>query len=260
MRPVLLFVVSLPALLATRSVSAASLCDPAGHFCLQVDTTSAIVCRPLQPGGLTPESCVASDGETRKIARRMDEVTRGGMRAVDALIARFDDLSLSVLLIRRAAEPEVGGDAGAREAMRAWTRMFAASGPAGWLVEDVRPPTLLRINNIQVARGEMRLSSAGIGGAVVIRDVAYEVRTRDAAYVVTFDAPDAEAERLSAVAAASMNTVDTLPVKSPANAGDALTWLLRGLVAAAALVGLGWLVGRRKGRRPGIDSRDLWPR
>ena len=260
MRPAVFALAVVAAVLAARTASAASLCDPAGHFCLQIDTTSATVCRPLQPGGLNPESCSAADGEMRRSARKMDETTHGAIRAVDGLVLRFDDLAVSVLLIRRAAEPEAGGDAGAREAMTVWTQWFARSRPAGWLVEEVQPPTLQRINTVQVGRLEMRLSSAGIGGAVVLRNVTYEVRARDAAYLVSFDAAEPEAERLSAVAAASMATLDTIPVKSPTNAGDALTWLVRGAVAAVVLVGVGWLVGRRRGRRPAIDSRDLWPR
>lgn len=197
------------------------------------------------------------------MARKLDDGTRGAMRAVDALDVRFDNLNASITLIRRPAEPEAGGDAGAREAMHAWTQLFADARSTGWLVEELQPPTLLRVNDVQVARLEMRLSSAGIGGTRIIRDIAYEVRTRDAAYVVTFDAADAEAERLSALAASSIATLDALPVKSPTNAADASTWLLRGRGGGARpRGGLGWLVGRlrRKGRRRAFDTRDLWPR
>jgi hypothetical protein len=49
-------------------------------------------------------------------------------------------------------------------------------------------------------------------------------------------------------------------MKSPATAGEALAWLLRFLAAAALVAGIAWWLGRRKGRRTGIDSRDLWPR
>jgi hypothetical protein len=261
MRHLVFFVVALlGTVLATRSASATAICDPAGHFCIQVDTTSATTCTPLRPGGWTPATCQASDGEARKYAKAVDEATHGAVHVVDALIARFDDMTTTVMLYRRAAQPEVGGDAGARDAMRAWTEHLAQARPAGWLAEDVQPPTLSRVNGVQVARLETRLSSAGIGGAIFSRDIAYEVRTRDAAYLVTFEAEDVNAARLSAMADGSMATLDALRVESATGAGDALVWLLRGVVAAVVLVGLGWLVNRRKGRRSGIDSRDLWPR
>ena len=254
--PVLAFALALAALLATRSAWATGLCDPAGHFCVQIDTTSATVCTPLRPGGLTPATCAASDGDLRKTAKSMDEATRGAVHAVDGLVVRYDDLTMTVLLVRRAAEPEAGGDAGAREATSAWTRLLASARPSGWLAEEVQSPTLSRVNGVQVARLETRLSSAGIGGAVVTRDLAYEVRTRDAAYLVTFDANDADAARLSSVADASMATLDALPVKSATSAGEGLLWLLRGVAAAAVLVGLAWLLGRRRGRRRRRESRD----
>ena len=259
-RHVVLLVVTVLTALGTRSASAASLCDPGGRFCIQLDTTSAIVCTPLRPGGWTPATCQASDGDVRKVAKKVDEASRGAIHGVDALVARFDDLTTTVMLFRQAEQPEVEGDAGAREAMAAWTQLFAHARPAGWLVEEVQPPTLLRVNGVQVARQETRLSSAGIGGAVVIRDIAYEVRTRDAAYLVTFDSTGATADRLSVLADASIGTLDALPMKSATGPGEGLVWLLRGFVAALVLVGLGWLWGRRKGRRGGLDSRDLWPR
>jgi hypothetical protein len=192
--------------------------------------------------------------------KKVDTATHGAAHAVDALIARFDDLTMTVMVFRQAAEPEAAGDAGAREAMSAWTQLFANARPAGWLVEEVQPPTLSRVNGVQVARLETRLSSAGVGGAILLRDIAYEVRTRDAAYLVTFDAADGSAALLSSTAATSMATLDALPVKSATGAGEALVWLLRGVVAALVLVGLGWLWGRRKRRRGAFDSRDLWPR
>jgi hypothetical protein len=179
-------------------------------MCIPIDTTSAIVCTPLRPGGWTPATCQACDGDVRKIAKKVDEATHGAAHAVEALVARFDDLTTTVIL---------------------------------------------------VARQETRLSSAGIGGAIIARNMAYEVRARDAAYLVSFDTTEANADRLSSLAEASMAGLDALPVKSATGAGEGLVWLLRGVVAALVLVGLGWLWGRRKGRRGGgFDSRDLWPR
>lgn len=261
MRHIVLFVVALlGAVLATRSASATALCDPAGHFCIQVDTTSATACTPLRPGGWTPATCQASDGDARKYAKALDERTHGAVRMVDALVARFDDMTTKVVLYRQAAQHEADGDAGAREAMKLWTGHLEHARPAGWLAEEVQPPTLSRVNGVQVARLETRLSSAGIGGAIFSRDLAYEVRTRDAAYLVTFEAEDVNAARLSAMADGAMATLDAVPVESAKGAGEALVWLLRVVLAAVVLVGLAWLVGRRKGRRGGLDSRDLWPR
>jgi hypothetical protein len=260
MRPLVVVLVALVAVLATRAASATGLCDPAGHFCIQVDTTSATVCRPLRPGGLNPSDCGASDGEVRKLAKRLAEATNGATRAVDALVARFDDLTATVVLSRRAAEPETGGDAGAREALSGWTSLFAFARPAGWLVEDVQPPTLSRVNGVQVARLETRLSSAGIGGAMITRDIAFDVRTRDAAYLVTFDAAEADAARLSSVADAAMATLDALPVKSTTASGEGLVWLVRGVVAALVLLGLAWLLGRLGRRRGAAGGRGVWPR
>jgi hypothetical protein len=113
---------------------------------------------------------------------------------------------------------------------------------------------------VEVARLETRLSSAGIGGAFALRNIAYEVRARDAAYLVTFDAPDANAAQLTSAADGAMATLDALPAKRAGGAGDGLVWLLRVVVAAAVLVGIGWLVGRLRGRRRAFDSQDLWPR
>jgi hypothetical protein len=260
MRPLVALVLALLASLTTRAASAMPLCDPAGRFCIQVDTTSAIVCTPLRPGGLTTATCVAADADARKLARRVDDAMHGAMRLVDSLVVRFDDWTVTVTLARRPAEPEVSGDGGAREATSAWTRLLEGARPAGWLAEEVAPPTLSRINGVQVARSETRMSSAGIGGAVTTRNITYDVRARDVDYLVMFDTDEREAARLTSMANTSLATLDALPVKSATGPGDALVWLLRGVVAALVLVGLAWLVGRRKGRRGGMDSRDLWPR
>lgn len=236
--------------LTAGSAAATGLCDTAGHFCLQVDTTTATVCTPLRPGGLTRANCDTSDVEMRKAAKQMDEQTHGARRVVDVLVVRFEDWTARIMLVRRDAEPEVA-DGGAREALQPFTHGFERAGKAGWLVEEVAPPTLSRINGVQVARLEERLSSAGIGGTMIDRSVAYEVRTRDAAYVVIFDAAEADARRLNAMAETAMSTLDALPMQSGAGPAEALTWLLRGLVAAVVLIGVGWLVGRlRRARRP----------
>jgi hypothetical protein len=236
---------------------AAGLCDPAGQFCVQVDATSATVCAPLRPGGWNTATCEQADGELRASAKRVDEASHGAIKEVDALIIRFEDWRATASLYRSAAESEVTGDAGP---MSSWTQRFEGARKAGWLFEEVKPPALSRTNGVQVARQEVRLSSAGVGGAKIGHAVTYEARTRDATYLVTFSADESQAPHLLAMADASMATLDALPVTSAASAVPALVWLLRALVAAAVLVGVGWLVSRRRGGRGGIDSRDLWPR
>jgi hypothetical protein len=255
-----------PALFATAAflvaarADAAGLCDPQGHLCLQLDTTSARVCTPLAPGGPGSAHCEPEDAETRDVARQIETMTHGTMKAVGLSVVRFDDWYTIVTLVRRAPEPEVGGDGGAREAMAIFARYFASSRPAGWKVEETQAPSLERVHDVQVARLEQRESGTGARGNVwATRTVAFDVRTRDAAYVVTFDASDADASRLERFADAAMATLDGLPVESAGNASDAIAWLVRGGVAALVLVGLGYLWGRRKGARRGIASRDLWP-
>ncbi|HEY3816780.1 MAG TPA: hypothetical protein VGL81_06405 [Polyangiaceae bacterium] len=193
MRPVLrplaplAFVFALLFTLTARPAAALGLCDPAGHFCVNVDDTSATVCTPLRPGGLTPATCAASDVDARQLAKRMTEVSHGALHMLDWFVVRFDDWAAKIMLVRRAAEPEVA-DGGAREAMHEILRWLGSAPHGGVLVEEVTPPTLSRRNGVQVARLESRFSTAGIGGAVISRDVAFEIRARDAAYIVTFDA------------------------------------------------------------------------
>jgi hypothetical protein len=229
--------------LAARSAAATPLCDTAGHFCLQVDTTTATVCQPLRPGGLTVAKCLASDGDTRKLAKQVDEHTHGAVRMVDTLVVRFEEWTAHVTLFRRDAAPEVP-DGAAREALQPFVQGYAHAAKEGWLVEETAPPTLSRVNGVQVARLEERLSSAGVDGAILGHSVAFEVRTRDAAYVVKFDALETDAQRLVVLADATLATLDAVPVHSGAGPAEGLTWLLRGLVAAVILVGLGWVVGR----------------
>ena len=47
--------------LATRAASAASLCDPGGRFCIQLDTTSAIERPERPPRRSTPDASTAVD-------------------------------------------------------------------------------------------------------------------------------------------------------------------------------------------------------
>jgi hypothetical protein len=55
-----------------------------------------------------------------------------------------------------------------------------------------------------------------------------------------------------------MSTLDAVPARRTNGPGEALTWLLRALLAAGAIaIAVVWL-GRRKNR--GVGAQDLWPR
>jgi hypothetical protein len=240
---------------------ATGLCDPGGHFCLHLDATSARVCTPLALETLDVAACDPGDGAIRDAARRMAVTTKGALRTVALAIVHADETTTVVMVMRRPAEPEVTGDAGAQEALARYRSAFASAAHAGWLVEDVAPPGLDRIHGVQVARIESRMSTAGIGGAIVARSVVYEVRAHDAAYLVAFDGDERDAAHVVAMADATMASLDTLPARTASGGpADALVWLLRALVAAVVLAAGFVLWGRRKGARRAMDPRDLWPR
>ncbi len=247
-------------LLSTARADAAGLCDTRGHFCIQLDTTSARVCTPMLPGALKGSGCEDGDHQVLEMANNIEKLAHGSMHVVDALVAKFDDWSATILLTRREAEPEMAGDAGARDSMAPWRLIYGQSHTDGWQVDAIRPPTLSRIHGVQVARLESRLSQTGADGSVAGRNIAFDVRTRNAAYLVTFDTVDAHAQQLAALADGAIATLDALPVKAAGDASDALAWLARAVMAAVVLVALGYLWGRRKGARRSIDARDLWPR
>ncbi|HEY8091506.1 MAG TPA: hypothetical protein VIF09_26760 [Polyangiaceae bacterium] len=239
---------------------ATGLCDPGGHFCLHLDAASARVCTPLALETLDVGGCDPGDGAVRDAARRMAVTTKGALRAVALAIVHADETTSVVMVMRRPAEPEVTGDGGAQEAVARYRSAFASAAHAGWLVEDVAPPRLDRIRGVQVARIESRMSTAGIGGAVVARSVIYEVRARDAAYLVAFDGDERDAAHLVAMADATMASLDAVPAHTTSGGpGDALVWLLRALVTAVVLAAGFVLWGRRKGGRRPIEPRDLWP-
>jgi hypothetical protein len=226
-----------------RPAEAAGICDPQGHFCIQVDTTSARVCDVLAREGLDSDSCTPSDLELRKDLRRHD------YQPLRALVLRFDDWKVFVAVLRHDAEPEL-----------AESEVGAHAASVRGSLERVRhfdafpPPTLARVHDVQT----VRLDGQWTEGDDKLEEIDVEVRGRHALYVVTF-LGDAS-PRLSAFADATIGTLDTVPMRSPQSAGDGLTWLLRGGILAAAVAALALWLGRRKGRGPGIDSRDLWPR
>ena len=124
--------------------------------------------------------------------------------------------------------------------MAPWRLIYGQSHTDGWQVDAIRPPTLSRIHGVQVARLESRLSQTGADGSVAGRNIAFDVRTRNAAYLVTFDTVDAHAQQLAALADGAIATLDALPVKAAGDASDALAWLARAVMAAVVLVALGY--------------------
>ena len=233
------------------------ICDPQGHFCIQLDTTSARVCAPLRPGGLNAADCEAVDADVRTAIRRVaGEGPRDGA-VVDLLVVRFDGWQALVTVIRAPVRPEAAGPA---EAAAFWDRIAASLRPGGWLLEQAQAPSPTRVHDVQVIRTAARMSSAGIGGVVRAHLVGFEVRARDASYLALFQSAEQDAARLAVFADQSVSTLDALPMRSPTASGEGLAWLLRALVLAALIVGIAWWIGRRKGRRGGIDARDLWPR
>jgi hypothetical protein len=119
------------------------------------------------------------------------------------------------------------------------------------MTEPVGTATLSRVSDVQVVRGEARNSSAGVDGVVLQRIVGFEVRARDATYVVVFGSMEREAARLAAFADAAMATIDALPARGPEGAATAITWMLRGLVAAVVLAAVVVWMGRRRGKGAG---------
>jgi hypothetical protein len=257
MRRLLAAAAALLVIALARRAAATGICDPVGHFCIQLDTTSARVCAPLRPGALATPDCEAVDAEVRASARRAALEGGGGALVVDAIVARFDEWQAMVNVIRAPARPEA---AGSGDAAVFWDQLAARLRPAGWLAEPVQAPSLSRVHDVQVVRSEARLSSAGIGGVMKACLVGFEVRARDASYVVLFQSSEEHADRLRAFADQSMATLDALPMRNPTASGEGLAWLVRGVAVAGAIVGIAWWIGRRKGRRGGIDARDLWPR
>jgi hypothetical protein len=67
--------------LAAAPAQALGLCDPDGHFCLQLDATSAITCDLTRLGGLDHSTCAPQD-----------VATRDQMRAVRAAKEALDEL------------------------------------------------------------------------------------------------------------------------------------------------------------------------
>jgi hypothetical protein len=253
----------LPAALVTLLAplaSAMGLCDPGGHFCLRLETTSARVCAPLRPAGLNATDCQPGDGELRENERRAAATRQPDVKVVDQLVVRFDEWSVMVTVARVGSVPEVEVDGAGAEMARVWKRTSDLVRKDGWMAEPVGTATLSRVGDVQVVRGEARSSSAGVDGIVLLRTVGFEVRARDATYVVVFQSAEREAVRLGAYADAAMASIDAVPARSPAGAATSITWLLRGLLAAVVLAAVAVWMGRRRARGAGRPSSDVWPR
>lgn len=235
-------IVALATLSTAATARAEGICDTAGHFCIQLDTTSASVCDLLRPGELDPNTCSVQDAERRERARQETP------RPLRALTVRFDDWWVFAFVRRIGAGGEIGPDAIAAQARI----VRGAIEQQTTTVDDFATPSVRRIRDVQTIWFDTSVTRAGNHG----EELDVEVRAADASYVVTFHGP--AGARLHAFAESAMATLDALPAQSSQGPGEAITWIVRALVIAVVLAVVGWWVTRKKGR--GIDSRELWPR
>jgi hypothetical protein len=250
------------AVLATgREARAFDICDPAGHFCVVLDAPTARICDATRPGAWDPAKCERDDSAKRLTARNIAHETGGEQRVLASAVVRFDDWRVDVTVVRRLADPEIADDAALAKSMNAFVESLNQTDRKnGWLWEAADSPRLARIRGVELARFRYRGTTAGIGGAVYLDVIAYEVFGESASYWVTFMGSGSEADRLTTFAEATMSTLDARP-GNKASADDVGKWLARGLLAAAFLAGA-WALGhawaRRRGKRP-MSARDLWP-
>jgi hypothetical protein len=228
--------------LAARTASAEGLCDPAGHFCMQIDTTSARVCDLLQRGGLDPDRCSVNDEERRESLRR------AGGTPIAARVVRFDDFWVIVAVGRLDATDELS--AADADAYAKLARVRAA--PYIGADAVLGSPALARVHDVQTVRFEAQ-DVEGVAGRALVFD---EVRAQDATYLVSFEGP--AGPRLAAFSDSALATLDALPARSSAGPGEGLKWIARSVIAAVGLAGLAVWLGRK--RRRGLDAHDLWPR
>lgn len=218
-------------------------CDPAGHFCVHIDTTSASVCDLLRPGGLDPDTCSMQDVERRDRARAYSP------RPLRALTVRFDDW-WTLTSVRRT---DAGGEIGADAVTTQGRLVRAAIEPQVDSIDDFAAPSVRRIHDVQTIWFDTLATRAGNRA----EQIDVEVRAADATYDLTFYGPPGA--RLHAFAENALGTLDALPARASHGPGEAVTWMVRGLVVAAILALVGWWVGKRKKGR-GMGARELWPR
>jgi hypothetical protein len=222
---------------------AESICDPDGHFCIHIDTTSASVCDLLRPGELDPDACSVQDVTRRETVRAWSP------RPMRAMTIRFDDwwVFSTVTRIDKGGElPESALDSAASRARAGLEKQVDS-------VDSFPPPTVRRIHDVQTIWFDT-LAKAG-GNPREQFDV--EVRAADASYGITFHGPPGP--RLHAFVENALSTLDALPAKPSNGPGEAITWTLRALLVAAVLAVAGWWLGKRR-KGGGLSSRDLWPR
>jgi len=227
--------------LVAQPALALGLCDPDGHFCIQVDATSATACDLTRPGGLDRHTCAAEDQAVR------DRLRAGPVPPLRAFMLRFDSVFVLVAVSRLPAEPELADDE-----LAARGSVIRANNERSVKFDAFAPPQASRIHDVQVIRFDSQWTLDG----KAVEEVNYEVHARDAMYVVGFFG--ARGQPLAAFADSAIATVDALPASRPTGAGEALRWLLRGLFAAVVLAGAFLWLRRRKGN--GMASADLWPR
>ncbi|HEX8790436.1 MAG TPA: hypothetical protein VF765_05750 [Polyangiaceae bacterium] len=169
-------------------------------------------------------------------------------RPLRALTVRFDDWWVMASVRRIDTGGEIGADA------------LAAQGPVVRAsiasqvdsIDDFASPSVRHIHDVQTIWFDTLASRGGNRS----EQIDVEVRAADSAYDVTFYGPPGP--RLHAFAENALATLDALPAKASHGPGEAITWIVRALVAAALLAAAGWWVGKSRKRR-GMDARDLWP-
>jgi hypothetical protein len=227
----------------STSARAETVCDPGGHFCLHMDTTSASVCDLLRPGQLDPDACSVQD------ATRRETVRAWSPRPMRALTIRFDDwwVFATITRIDKGGElPESALDSAARRSRAGLEKQVDS-------VDSFAPPTIRRIHDLQTIWFDTRATAGGNQR----EQIDVEVRAADASYGITFHGPPGD--RLHAFVENALSTLDAVPAKSSNGPGEAITWTLRALLIAAVIAVAGWWLGRRR-KRSGLSSQDLWPR
>jgi hypothetical protein len=233
---------TLVVMLAARPALAEGICDPQGHFCFQIDTTSAHVCNVREPGRLDPANCTQQDDAVRNKVRAHPPLP---LRAV---VIHYDDDAVLVSVARYEAHSELPpSDLHAHD-----RDIHARLAGAGMALDESMPATMRRVHDVQVARFGGRWVSDGVPLASLVE----EVRARDATYWVYFES--AAGKDLAAYADDALSTLDALPATSGHGGGEALMWLVRGVMSAVGLA-VGFLLVRRLRGRGGMDARDLWP-
>jgi hypothetical protein len=247
-------------LAAERPARALPLCDEDGRFCIALDVASARVCDTGKLGRLDPATCDPDDELLRTVARELQKASAGILRSIASVVVRFEDMRVNVSITRHESAQELTDDASLSTFAQGVQRgMNAAMRSSGWLVEPAGPPSMLRVHDVEVARMQWHGVSANVTGAVHFVEITYDVWAEDAGYLVTFATAGSDVSRLAPFADASMATLEAHP-RGAVRRGEAITWIVRGLVAAVALAAVAIVAQRRsRRRRSPIEPRDLWP-